>query len=121
MSPSLEDIARVCHEANRGYCAALGDHSQLSWETAPQWQRDSAIKGVLFIHENPKAPPSSSHESWLEEKRATGWVYGAVKDPEAVPPTHPCFVPYEELPVEQKAKDYIFGAVARAMLFPFGQ
>ena len=112
----FDHIARVCHEANRAYCKAIGDDSQLPWADAPQWQRDSAIKGVQFINVNPDAPPSASHESWLEEKRATGWVYGAVKDPNAIPPTHPCFVPYDELPVEQRAKDYIFGAIARALL-----
>lgn len=111
---TIADIARVCHEANRGYCAALGDHTQLAWEDAPEWQRQSAIKGVEFIYRTPDAKASASHESWLEEKRAAGWKYGPVKDPDAK--EHPCFVPYDELPVEQKAKDYIFGAIARALL-----
>ena len=107
-------VAKICHEANRAYCAALGDHSQLSWEEAPAWQRDSAVKGVKFIRENPDASPSASHESWLAEKTAGGWSYGAVKDP--IKKEHPCFVPYNELPTEQKAKDYIFGAIVRAAL-----
>lgn len=110
---SVEEIARICHEANRGYCAALGDHSQLPWDEAPNWQKESAINGVMFIHANPDASPSASHDSWLAEKRAAGWKYGPVKDVDKR--EHPCFVPYDELPVEQKAKDYIFGAVARAM------
>lgn len=111
---SMEDlIAEVCHEANRGYCAALGDDSQLPWADAPEWQKESARKGVQFIIDNPDAGPSASHESWLAEKEATGWKYGPVKDAEAK--THPCFVPYDDLPVEQRAKDYIFGAIVRAM------
>lgn len=109
-----ELIAKVCHEANRAYCAALGDHSQPAWQDAPEWQRESAIGGVLFHMHNPDASPSASHDSWLEQKRRDGWRYGPVKDAEAK--THPCFVPYEELPVEQRAKDYIFGAISRAML-----
>lgn len=111
---SVSDIARVCHEANRAYCAALGDTSQLPWEDAPDWQKESAIVGVEFIAANPDAPPSASHESWLAQKKADGWKYGEVKDAEAK--THPCYVPYDELPVEQRAKDYIFGGIARAML-----
>jgi hypothetical protein len=110
----IERTARRAHEANRGYCLALGDTSQVAWEDAPQWQRDSAIKGVQFIIDNPGASPAASHENWLEEKRRDGWKYGPVKDAEAK--THPCFVPYDELPVEQRAKDYIFGAVVRASL-----
>lgn len=60
---------------------------------------------------HPDAPPSAFHESWLEEKRATGWKYGPAKD--ADKREHPCFVPYDELPVEQRAKDHIFGAIVR--------
>ncbi len=109
----LDRIARVCHEANRAYCAALGDNSQPAWDDAPEWQRSSARVGVQFIIDNPKAPPSASHDSWLAQKAAEGWKYGAYKDPENK--LHPCYVPYEQLPVEQKAKDYIFGAIVRAM------
>ena len=109
----LDHIARVCHEANRAYCAALGDNSQPAWDDAPEWQRSSARVGVQFIIDNPKALPSASHESWLAQKAAEGWKYGAYKDPENK--LHPCYVPYEQLPVEQKAKDYIFGAIVRAM------
>jgi hypothetical protein len=111
---SVDEIARICHEANRAYCAALGDRSQPAWEDAPDWQKASAITGVEFIHANPNASPSALHESWLAQKKADGWKYGAVKDPEAK--THPCFVPYNDLPAEQRAKDYIFGGIARAML-----
>ena len=107
-------IARVCHEVNRAYCQSLGDHSQLAWEDAPQWQRDSAVAGVAFIRDNPGAKPSASHETWLAQKKADGWKFGAVKDAEKK--EHPCFVPYEELPTEQKAKDYIFGAIVRSLM-----
>jgi RyR domain len=108
------DIARLCHEVNRAYCAALGDDSQLPWEAAPEWQRTSAVKGVDFIIGNPDALPSASHESWLMEKQSQGWVYGPVKDAEKK--EHPCFVPYDELPVEQRAKDHLFGAIVRTCI-----
>ena len=106
-------IAKVCHEANRAYCASLGDMSQLSWEEAPEWQRVSAVKGVEFSLANPDAPPSASHDSWLREKMDTGWKYGPVKDPEKK--EHPCFVRYEELPSEQRAKDHLFQGIVRAL------
>lgn len=111
--PKEEVIARVCHEANRAYCAGIGDNSQVAWADAPQWQRDSAVTGVQFNLANPDAPASASHDSWLAEKERTGWRYGEVKDPEAK--THPCFVPYEQLPVEQQKKDALFKAVVAAL------
>lgn len=110
---NISDIARVCHEVNRAYCASQGDHTQPLWQDAPEWQRSSAIAGVRFTLAHPYAKPSDSHESWLEEKRRDGWQYGPVKDPERK--LHPCFVPYDELPPAQKAKDYLFQAVVRAL------
>lgn len=113
-SSHVHRIAKVCHEANRAYCKALGDDSQPVWEQAPEWQQSSAIAGVGFIMENPHAGPSASHDSWLKQKTEEGWKYGPVKDAEKK--EHPCYVPYDQLPVEQKAKDYIFGAIVRSML-----
>lgn len=110
---TTEEIARVCHEANRAYCKGLGDSSQLPWDEAPEWQRRSAVAGVVHALSNPAAPPSASHESWLEEKRRDGWKYGPVKDPARK--EHPCFVPYEQLPPDQRRKDALFLAVVRSL------
>ncbi len=109
----VEKIAKTCHEVNRASCAAFGDWSQLAWEDAPQWQRDSAITGVRFHIANPDATPEQSHEKWLETKRADGWTYGPVKNAERK--LHPCFKPYFELPVEQQVKDYLFRATVHAL------
>lgn len=108
------NVARICHEANRALCAAFGDHSQPAWDDAPEWQRSSALVGVQFIADNPDAPPSASHESWLAQKKAEGWSWGATKNPEKK--EHPCYIEYDRLPAEQKAKDHIFGAIVRAAI-----
>lgn len=109
-----ENIARIAHEVNRAYCTAIGDNSQPKWEDAPGWQRSSALAGVEFHIDNPDASPSASHDSWLAVKKAEGWVYGEVKSPEAK--THPCFRPFEELPLEQQVKDHLFRAVVHALV-----
>lgn len=111
---SIYDIARIAHETNRAYCSALGDDSQKPWDEAPEWQRKSAVNGVEFHLRNPKAGPEASHESWLAEKDRDGWQYGEAKDAEAK--THPCFVPFSELPAEQQAKDALFRSVVHALL-----
>lgn len=113
MEPIENIIARACHQANKGLCEAFGDTSQVDWKDAPQWQRDSAVKGVQFCLANPDAPASANHDSWLKEKRRTGWIYGTVKDSDAK--THPCFVPYDELPAEQKVKDHVFKTIVAAL------
>jgi len=100
------DVARICHEANRAYCRTIGDFSQLSWDNAPQWQKESAFDGVRFHLNNPDATDSASHENWLKQKDEDGWEYGAEKN--EVLKTHPCIVSFEDLPVEQQLKDRIF-------------
>lgn len=108
----VDAAARAAHEANRAWCLAHGDTSQIAWEGAPEWQRVSCIHGVEGVMDG--NGPRESHERWLAEKAATGWKYGPVKNPEAK--EHPWFVAYDRLPSEQKAKDAIFVAVVQAIL-----
>lgn len=111
---TIEKIARLCHEANKVWCEMNGDDTQKHWEEAEQWQRDSAIKGVQFVIDNPFAGDSAQHDSWMQEKIAQGWVHGEVKNPEAK--THPCIRPFEFLPEFQQRKDGIFRAIVLAMM-----
>lgn len=108
-----QQIAKICHDANRSYCQTIGDFTQKNWENAPDWQKESAIKGVEFILSNPTATPEDSHKSWLEVKEAEGWKYGPVKDVEKK--EHPCCVPYHGLPEAQRRKDALFGSIVRAL------
>ena len=111
MTPEI--IAQTCHEANRAICDAAGDYSQKAWEKADEWQRDSARKGVIFALTNPTAPADAQHNAWMADKIADGWKYGDTKD--AVEKTHPCIVPYESLPFEQRVKDHVFQAIVRTL------
>ena len=115
--PRYEDkvigIAQVCHQANRAWGASNGDLSQPDWMDAPEWQTESAINGVKFRLENPDAGPDAQHNAWSAEKVAQGWVYGDVKDAEKK--THPCLVPFEELPLFQQKKDKLFSAIVDAL------
>src|SRR5438309_2038977 len=106
---TIENIAQVAHEVNKAYCESIGDTSQVDWEQAPKWQKHSAGLGVQFHLDNPSAHPSASHESWLKQKQEDGWKYGLVKD--ADKKEHPCYVPYDQLPVEQRSKDFLFKQV----------
>lgn len=106
-------IAKTCHEANKIWCEANEDSSQKHWGEAEQWQRDSAIKGVEFRIQNPNAGHDAQHNSWMKEKTDAGWVYGEVKDAEAK--THPCIVPFDQLPEFQRKKDSLFCAIVDAL------
>lgn len=114
MNDRIEAIARVAHEANRAWCEANGDMSQPTWADAPDWQRESAINGVGFHMKNPDAGDSASHDNWMAEKIAAGWVYGEEKNPDSTPPTHHCIVPFDQLPKVQQVKDALFRAIVHA-------
>lgn len=107
-----EAIARVCHEANRAWQIVTGDPAPSpEWDTAPEWQRTSAAEGVKAALDG--ATSEQLHLSWVNSKLADGWTYGPVKDAQAK--THPCLVPYDQLPAEQRLKDHLFHAIVRVL------
>lgn len=107
-------IAAICHAANAELCRQYGDASQPDWRAAPLWQQQSAVNGVRKIAAGEVTAPQQSHLSWSAEKLDDGWVYGPVKDAEKK--THPCLVPFEELPLDQQAKDHLFFSIATGLL-----
>ena len=109
----INAAARAAYEANRAYCLALGDTSHSTWEDAPEWQKSSCMAGVRGVLAHGYTP-REYHGAWLADKKAGGWVYGPVKDP--VKKEHPCMVPYDELPEDQRRKDDIFVTVVRVMV-----
>lgn len=45
------------------------------------------------------------HEVWSQNRLNEGWIYGPERDD--VRKTHPCLVPYEELPDSEKEYDRV--------------
>jgi hypothetical protein len=111
-----EQIAKALHEMNRTFCALTGDASQEPWEEAATWQKNAAFCMVEDIDAGRALTGRESHEAWCEKKRNDGWVWGPVKDGNAVPPTHPDLKPYDDLSPVSRAKDGILRLVATAML-----
>lgn len=109
----LELIARAAHEANRSYCATIGDAPIDRWERTPEIVRNSLIEGVrqhvIAATEGSVITPYQSHQRWLDYKTAEGWKFGPTKNVELK--LHPNMVPFDELPKTQQAKDYIFCGV----------
>lgn len=117
LHPELGGIAKICHEANRALCLHTGDRSQVPWDEAPAWQRESAAKGVLFwINAGEGAGPDAGHANWYAHKVAEGWTYSSEKDADAK--THPCMVPFDHLPPDQQLKDKVFRAIVLAAVGP---
>lgn len=109
---AIEDIARVVHAANRELQIIQGDpNPSPSWDEAPDYQVREAISGVGEALRG--ITPEQSHELWCDRMRADGWQYGETKD--SAMKTHPCLVPFADLPVNQQQKDILFIAIVRAL------
>ena len=113
----LEGIARIAHQINRALRMGIGEDGGPDWFAAPQWMKDSAVAGVKFHMDDPSAKAEDSHKAWLNHKLADGWTYGPVKS-EALK-VHPCMVPFDKLPKDQQAKDWVFREVVHMVLPTF--
>ncbi|MFC4726314.1 RyR domain-containing protein [Glycocaulis abyssi] len=109
----IETIARVCHEAVRAYCEALGETALPPWDEAEDWQVEATLAAVCFRVENPDASPGDQHQQWMEEKRRSGWQFGHTRNDHLR--THPMMVPFEALPATEKRKDLLFQRVVDAL------
>lgn len=107
----IEDIAQVVHEAIRGFQRILGEQVIPSWERLDLDMRRSTMTGVESALEG--HGPEYNHEMWCNTRKAQGWVYGEEKD--FLKKTHPCLVPYPQLPPEQKAKDALVISISKAL------
>lgn len=83
------------------------------WSDAEDWMRASSIESVEFVLQNPDAGQGAQHEQWMEQKKRDGWVWGEIKDVDAK--THPMLVLFEELPEDERTKDAILIALAKAL------
>jgi hypothetical protein len=107
----VREVARVAHEVNRAYSAALNDHSHTTWDETPKNIQDSAIHGVMHTLMNPDTTPEQSHQVWAAYKVKDGWAFGLEKDVEKK--LHPNLISYSELPIQQRTKDNIFQSIVR--------
>jgi len=106
---AITEIAEQAHEMNRLYCEALGDNSQVKWADADEWQKKSAVTGVTAVLHSIDSTSEDLHNSW---------TLGDVKD--GIARTHPCMVPYDQLPADQQFKDHLFRSFVTLNLQLYG-
>lgn len=96
-----EDLARICHEAHLALRIGLNASADdMHFDALPQWRKDMVTRQVRLFREG--KGPREVHQAWIETMTAQGWRYGTSRN--LIQKTHPDMVPYDQLPVEEKAK-----------------
>lgn len=112
---TAEEIARVCHEANRALTFLVADVPvQPLWDEVDADMKQSAIKGVQTVIDKPEITAEKLHMAWCEERWQQGWQWGPTKSVEAK--LHPALRPWNELPEGTRKKDAVFRAIIKALL-----
>jgi hypothetical protein len=105
---TIPEIARVAHEANRAMQFVQNDACPSQpWDAENEFVQELSCNGVRMIRMGYSA--EEMHNEWCEEHKAAGWTYGPVKDAERK--THPCLVPYKDLPPTQRHKTELMRAI----------
>lgn len=106
----VTSIAKMCHEVNRAYCAALREDTK-SWDELSEKEQEVILGRVAFHILYPESKPSASHDNWMIKMLSDGWKYG--KSHNIAEKTHPSLKPFHHLPTEQQAKDHIFQKIVQ--------
>lgn len=107
----VEVISEACHAANREIQSFLGEEVNPVWGSLSEDLRESTRSGVVKALYG--LSPERLHVEWMAERSKKGWVLGERKD--VVAKTHPCMVPYHQLPPGQQLKDKVFYVIARSL------
>lgn len=106
-------VAQICHAANSELRRQLGE-PVVEWHEYDPLRQAALATAVENIAQKRWLSPQEMHSEWVISMVAQGWSYGPILDD--IGKRHPNMLPYCELAPEQRLKDTMFGAIARALL-----
>jgi hypothetical protein len=107
----LDDVARVVHEALAAYCHVIGE-SPATWAETPANSRQGTHSAIDAIIRGKITTRRELHDRWMGDMLRAGFKYGPRRDAEMK--THPCLLPFDDLPKDQQFKDALFLAIVKA-------
>ncbi len=103
---TINFICKLCHDANNELMVANGETPCGDWDTLDDHLKQMTRDSVSVIIDNPSITAEDIHNTWMDNKRRDGWVYGATKD--ANKKTHPLMIPFADMNAIDKSKDQSF-------------
>jgi hypothetical protein len=106
------EIAAVAWAANAELQALHGDPCpSLPGDAQDAEAHAVTVAGIRAILDG--ATPQQVHETWVRAREMQGWTHGPAKDSRLK--THPCLLPYRDLPEHQRVKDRVLRGIVLAM------
>ena len=104
----IDEAGIFAFNVNMAYSTAIGTEAKNLPKRYRELSEEELVKvrEAIEKHFISDVDPEESHEMWLNSKAELGWTYGEEKNEELK--THPCIMPYNDLPAEQKVKDVLF-------------
>jgi hypothetical protein len=97
-----EELAEDFRDASRALVADIPNKLRLlGYELTPG--HGIAPSALSLNDEQIEQQAMREHDRWLNERVRSGWTYAPVRD--NARKHHPCIVPWEKLPEEEKKKD----------------
>ena len=78
-------------------------HTGKNMQYIPQPLDTSKVTLPVCLKEISEELAKNTHEIWAQQRFSEGWIYGSERNDELK--KHPCLVPYEELPENEKEYD----------------
>ncbi len=81
------------------------------WDTLSASAREGYVSSVRYAMKG--YSPRRQHDEWMGYRQKQGWRHGPVKN--EVEKTHPCLVPYNDLPASEQLKDKLFLSIVSVL------
>lgn len=107
MEISPETLAAMIHGVTSRIARPDGTVPK-SWEGISQDSRDMAVRAVESIMAGDPLTAEAGHELWMRLKIEAGWTCGPFCFENR---THPCIMPFDDLPISEKLKDQTWAAL----------
>ena len=113
---TYEQLAEAIHGLTR--LLKRTDGSEIpAWTELPEPSRKAAVDAVQELIDwedwyTEELTPEMAHQVW-QERVPLDWKYGEVYC--AINKTHPCLVPFDELPYSEQVKDEVWVTVINLM------
>lgn len=111
---SIEDIAHLCHEMSRTWCAIIGEEAMPPWMECDDLAHQGTIEGVEYVINYPASSLAQQHDVWRARRAGEGWHYGEEKN--IAKKVSPNMIEFDKLPWAQQVKDRLFRHIVHAII-----